>query len=313
MKELRGVKELINDFKIAQDAMNDRHKKYLVDVKAGIEEFAIQNGHLTVENVTKLMDKKLGEYELKNQETLKTGFESMMGRMEDLVGHHSTERMQQHPDDMPTAVNADNASYQDYSIGHSKVRYFVPAGYLLPKRTNLLPAFRMWLNGDLSNASQADGMRVHQPVRPFYFWTPEHVPYNLYKAFKSGWKKALTSLMDAPGNEAVLQRILLSGGKIPESEVKAYYDRGLAYLISRYSFIEPGTKWMVTTWSRKLNYRNVEKEGNDADQSELEEPTRWNKKHERRRKITKKRNSDAITAAIDTIIPDVTMPHTFDP
>jgi hypothetical protein len=70
---------------------------------------------------------------------------------------------------------------------------------------------------------------------------------------------------------------------------------------------------MVTTWSRKLNYRNVEKEGNDADQSELEEPTRWNKKHERRRKITKKRNSDAITAAIDTIIPDVTMPHTFDP
>ena len=317
MKELRGVKELINDFKIAQDAMNDRHKKYLVDVKgevkAGIEEFAIQNGHLTVENVTKLMDKKLGEYELKNQETLKTGFESMMGRMEDLVGHHSTERMQQHPDDMPTAVNADNASYQDYSIGHSKVRYFVPAGYLLPKRTNLLPAFRMWLNGDLSNASQADGMRVHQPVRPFYFWTPEHVPYNLYKAFKSGWKKALTSLMDAPGNEAVLQRILLSGGKIPESEVKAYYDRGLAYLISRYSFIEPGTKWMVTTWSRKLNYRNVEKEGNDADQSELEEPTRWNKKHERRRKITKKRNSDAITAAIDTIIPDVTIPHTFDP
>jgi len=65
---------------------------------------------------------------------------------------------------------------------------------------------------------------------------------------------------------------------------------------------------MVTTWSRKLNYRNVEKEGNDADQSELED-----KNYERRRKVTKKRKAHEISAAIDTIIPDVTMPHTFDP
>ena len=40
--------------------------------------------------------------------------------------------------------------YQDYRHDNGKF-YYVPQGYDLPQKTQMLPAFRLWINGDNMN------------------------------------------------------------------------------------------------------------------------------------------------------------------
>ena len=84
-------------------------------------------------------------------------------------------------------VNNDNIintrvtiEYKTYSHnGDGRKVYFVPENYDLPKKTALINAFRLFVNGDIGNKSMVNDQLVDQPVCPFYFWTAKTVLKNI--------------------------------------------------------------------------------------------------------------------------------------
>ena len=202
-----------------------------------------------------------------------------------------------------------NMSYRDYSRGNSKVRYFVPQGYQLPARTKLLPACRMWINGDMTNSTIMDGKRKIEPVRPFYLWAREHIPNSnqgsLWKKWTSGWYKVLNMMMEAPENGEFGKLIREKGGAISEQEVQQFHDKGRTYLLAKYSYIcaVKSLKWSASYWSSSINFQKVQEKGSDADKRRVGKETRWNKKHRTTRTVRKKkRSADEATLDIDSIL-----------
>jgi len=168
--------------------------------------------------------------------------------------------------------------YQDYRHDNGKF-YYVPQGYDLPQKTQMLPAFRLWINGDNMNERMINNgiSTVKEPVRPFLLWTADQIPTSLWKKFRTGWWKVLSTMTEAEGLNGLKMAILRGErSRIDEQEIATFFAEGMKYLLAMNEFISQKNfqQWKVTTWSRQINYAVVVKNGSDADKMRLGEETR---------------------------------------
>ena len=153
---------------------------------------------------------------------------------------------------------------------------------------------------------------VKEPVRPFLLWTADQIPANLWKIFRTGWWKVLSTMTEAEGLSG-LKMAILRGERshIDEQEIATFFAEGMKYLLAMYEFISQNKnfqQWKVTTWSKQINYAVVVTNGSDADKTRLGEETRWNKKHSSKRTVKKRKWQD-IMLVTDAIIRIVDNDH----
>ena len=272
-------------------------------MKSAIEEKAIENGHLTFENFQNIF----AEREARLLGNIQSSMDGAVNKMQ------SSFRGTEQRTDMSlglaeqSRIDVDEESstrtdFREYRHGENAIAYFVPEGYALPEKSQLLPAFRMWVNGDVGNEVCINDILVKQPVRPLYLWTVDRIPTELWKKFKAGWHKILDMMMEAPELHELKSKIDREGGTISEEVMAAYFEQGLRYVHSRVEYIAEKKrgwrKWTVTTWSKQVNYRQIQHEGTDADRGRLPVATEWNKKHVSKRSW--KRKTSTIPDPIET-------------
>ncbi len=151
----------------------------------------------------------------------------------------------------------------------------------MPSLAQLLPTFRMWINGDSFTTNA---------VRPFILWSSKDVPNFLWKKIRVGWYDVLHQMMDSPAF-GELNADLSSGSysPVPENEISRLFDEGRKLLLLKYSFVSKFNhqKWTVTTWSKQLRFASVMKQGTISEKSLADaNKTRYNRPHTNKRKRT---------------------------
>jgi hypothetical protein len=298
MKSLREIKHVLEQIGIErEDRVNrDEELKNIMKeaVKEAFEQKALELGHLTYENVNELMDRKLEVHREETGKELKHYFTDMKSTLEQWIGptqhiHLSTRNV------LP---QNENGKYPEYRRG-----MYIPDGYKLPSQTDLLPACRLWINGDQYNGLQYTGpngerLRKLQPVRPLYLWDVQHIPNDVWNVFKVGWRPILNKMMMEKDNKIFEQRIISEGGHISEADIEKFHERGRNYVLETHSYIDnvKSLNWKVTTWSSRTSRNVVEIRGTAEDKAKLGRLTRYNNKHTRKRRITKKTDQSAVAA-----------------
>ena len=196
-KIMKAVDEILDILKVDREERAElrEERKILLDdvkkvVKDAIEEKAIENGHLTYESFAKIID----EREQKLVGSIESTMDAAVKRMEEAMKRTNNPGGTNiiHTNGAGSATNNDVEStgqlqYQDYRHDNGKF-YYVPQGYDLPQKTQMLPAFRLWINGDNMNERMINNSiaTVKEPVRPFLLWTADQIPANLWKIFRTG-------------------------------------------------------------------------------------------------------------------------------
>jgi len=250
-------------------------------VKKAMEEKALQNGHLTYDNVSTIIVDMEARFETKTQNLLNSAVDEMrrvVGGGLNQPPQRSHQTQQQPP---PTGDTSPQPTvFQDYSHSGSVKRYHVPLLYTLPARATISAAFELWVNGHLTNKTSQNGQLILQPVRPYYLWTVDNIPHELWKKFNAGYS-VLSRMMDAPSSAGLGLLVVQKGGQFTREEIKSYFDPALDYLLSRAEYVKSKKyeSWAVTTWTKNLNYNAIMKYGTEADKAWLPEEGRYNKSH----------------------------------
>lgn len=303
-KSLQEIKRVLEEIGVERENRMNRDEELKTMMKEAVKEAfeskALELGQLTYENCETMMDKKLEGHREEIANDFKVMFSDFKKDLQQLIGPSQYIRLES------TTVAAPKVNgHLEYGRG-----MFTPEGYILPNRTDLLPACRLWINGDKNNGfsyTGPDGERVRklQPVRPFYLWDVDHIPSKVWNSFKAGWRPILNKMMEEEENKKIGERIRADGGNIPEADILEFHRRGRIYLLQTYSWIDEvkSLGWKVTTWSARTCRNQVEKKGSIEDKAKLGEPTRYNKKHAKKRKVTKKKtNVPAVGLSIAEIL-----------
>ena len=87
----------------------------------------------------------------------------------------------------------------------------------------------------ISNSSIAT---VKEPVRPLLLWTADQIPANLWKIFRTGWWKVLSTMTEAEGLSGLKMAILRGErSRIDEQEIATFFAEGMKYLLAMCEFI----------------------------------------------------------------------------
>jgi hypothetical protein len=131
-----------------------------------------------------------------------------------------------------------------------------------------------------------------------YLWDVQHIPNDVWNVFKVGWRPILNKMMMEKDNKIFEQRIISEGGHISEADIEKFHERGRNYVLETHSYIDnvKSLNWKVTTWSSRTSRNVVEIRGTAEDKAKLGRLTRYNNKHTRKRRITKKTDQSAVAA-----------------
>ena len=245
-------------------------------VKEGFEEKALENGHLTFNNLSAILDSKLKVVVQDSRDNLSQAMDDLKRSIQVEDGNIRREEGNNN-----VVQSESTSTFKTYSHGKRRV-YFVPHHYDLPKNTSLSCAFRLFVNGDRGNQEMLNNKVVSLPVRPFYFWDANMIPTLLWRKYKSGWLKILKMMMATSDLDGLKTLIEKQEGPIPNTEVMDYYNKALVFVHSQVEYIKNVNnweKWCVTTWNRNINYHKIQQRGTEADIERLPPETRHNKKH----------------------------------
>jgi len=115
-----------------------------------------------------------------------------------------------------------------------------------------------------------------------------NVPPEIWRKFKSGRQRFLEIMMNAEEVKDRLERAPAEA-LILHSEIENMYKEkeGLDHVLAKVEFIKEKrfANWTVTTWSHVLSRSQIEVSGTDGDRQRLPTRTRYNNKHNNKRKM----------------------------
>ena len=180
---------------LQQEAIQNMKQELKEAVKEGFEEKALENGTLTFENFSSILDVKLKVHGDTMNDKMNKAMDELKRSIQVEDGNKQREQGNNNLVESEGASTS-TSTFKTYSHGDGKPRiYFVPERYDLPKSTSLSSAFRLFVNGDLGNQEMLNDEVIDLPVRPFYFWDANMIPSILWKKYKTGWLKILKMMM----------------------------------------------------------------------------------------------------------------------
>lgn len=243
----------------------------------------LANNTLTVSNFKDLLQENKKEL----SECMNEQFEKWKKSM---YGFQSTTTVMTQPTIAP--VDPSQFKYRLYNHGGMK-QYFVPSpNYNLPKSCKLLEAIGFIVNGDLACRTQRGDVLEMTPVRPFVLWTDEEgkdfIPQLLYRKFKSGWMNTIVIMKEIPEFKNAFKKIHdtiaapnLDPYIFKAEEIASLKERYISYIINKkaeYMKSRDYSKWSITTWSKRVHFSEIQKNGTEADIASLPTPTFRNKR-----------------------------------
>ena len=282
LKEVHAIKEIVEE---SRDEMIKFSETIANVVAEKIEQHALSQGHLTYDNVTKILQTQAAEFSAKLKEQAEIQEERHNEMMAAIGGNNAN----QNKNASDTFVqNLKNVSSTTYSYYHNGKFHHVPINFALPTKVCFLrQAWILWLNG-MPNFRNEDGTPA--PVMPFRKMDVKCLPNKIATRFRVDWVPVLSKMEEAPDLPAEVKNTSLANF-VPFSTkiIDTSFERALSFLKTQYSYIftKPKYKknkdWKVSNWCKMIKRSVVEKEGSEADKSFLCEATFRNGKRRRTR------------------------------
>ena len=297
----RSIKILEDVLKLLKDSEQKREesfKEFKTSVQKVVQE-AIEkkfeaNGHVSALSISNLL-------ETYHQESVRNLNEKMRILTNKINLGGSVELTDQPFDGTEVSVRNQEiigTSFYD-SFNHSgKLGWAVPQDFVLPCRTNLRVAWGYWIQGN-HNYLQISGIGENESIgrkkiRPFFLFNAMNIP--CWKQFNTGWVPILKMMTRAPQLSGLSEEI--TNGNVTIERVEASFEIGLNFVLSQVSYIKKTKNhrsWTITTWSKKITYSSIIKNGTNEDKEKLPPVTRFNSPHQGKRKM---KQSNSRQAAI---------------
>jgi hypothetical protein len=231
-------------------------------VVEAIEARAVENGQLTADGLNRILQRQ--------EESLINRLNSTIrSELSEFARSNGVPQRQNQQQQQTQRIHDDNPTGRyTYYLYRGKA-FVVPETYDLPEGTSLKTAFVYWIKGTTFPVVTTEGL-LDKIIRPFSLWTVKNTPPDIWKKFKTGWKKILTFMTD--GIEGLIRDIENQAANFTEERISSLYDQGLQYVKSKVRYIQDvdTSKWTVTTFSQKIQSSSINRLGTSEDKSELQ-------------------------------------------
>ena len=154
--------------------------------------------------------------------------------------------------------------------------WHVPECFQFPMDYRRKRGLELWHVGQPSYITK-DGKNA--PIMPFRQMNPRYLPKKLATQYKSNWRPIMQKMEDAPGlpqiNSNSSSDTINTSYAIATSHLKTTV---CSYVWKQNKNFE---NWKVSTWSKRVSYNMIMKNGTDNDINNLPEETRFNRKRKR--------------------------------
>jgi len=229
-----------------------------------IEARAVENGQLTADGLNRILQRQEESLITRFNSTVRSELSQFLN-----INGVSVRPNQQQPE-LPR-VQEDATTRYPYYLFRGKA-FVVPETYDLPEGTLLKEAFCYWTKGTSFPVMTAQGLHDER-IRPFALWTAKKTPPEIWKKFKTGWRKILTLM--TLGLEGLMLEIENQASAFTDERISTLFDEGLRYVKSKIRYIinNDTSKWTVTTFSKKIQSSSINHHGTSEDKTELQSTT----------------------------------------
>ena len=145
----------------------------------------------------------------------------------------------------------------------------VPSTFKFPTRVTLREGWYLWTHGHVVSTNG------HEKVKPFRKINQQRLPSKKLKnIYKVNWKPLFNFLEQCPDLNLPVDTRAMT-----QNDINNSFDKLISFLKSRVSYCfeaKDPLKWMISTWSVKVNRSSIEKFGKPEDISKLPEATSRN-------------------------------------
>ena len=279
VKQMKMITELFEHLKEERDARKSLEERLVRTVEDAIEKNAVANGNITASSLKKILtehQKQVGEILKTERENVDEKFAELKRIINPTQNTYSIDpNFQQNVRLVPD----NNNNYNNVATRHVHCwggkMWDVPENFKFPSKCTLQRAFKFWLIG-MPNFKAIDGKSA--PVMPFQLMRPKYIPESNQNrnTFRNDWLPIMTRMLQAPNLPADLT-----------SNIDHSLSISLAFLRSQVSYIFTLERfnghhtWSVGTWSKRIRYNEIKKNGSPGDIANLPAETGKNKKRKR--------------------------------
>ena len=271
VKLITNLTDLLHMFQEERQHRRELQDNLCTAVKSTIEETALSNGNITYHSMTSILD----NHRRKMEDAL-----SSQNRLIDEKISAFLSSANRAP------IGTNNSTSPPPPPVLSRYKLFnwdghfwqVPKGFMFPSDCKRKRAWELWLIGQ-PNYMLQDGTRGC--ILPYRRMNPRLLPKNIANKLKVEWRPILNKMASAP-NLPDLNTANISSQFIESSFLTAteyLKSKVCSYVWQKYKKHE---SWKVSTWSKRVTYQVIVKEGTEEDIKNLPQETIKNKKRKKR-------------------------------
>ena len=270
---LAKLTNLLTLFQEEKERRDEMQTSLITAVTGAIEEHAKSNGNITHHSVCAILQ----SHQDKIDNTLKTQSEEINNKMTSILAS-----LQGHPPrNVPNSENAMFTQHSPTTQNHLHQWggrfYHVPEHFIFPVDCCRKRAWDMWLLGQPSYRKQNGDIA---PIMPYRLLNPKYLPMKLATKLKVEWKPVLKMMSEAPDLPLMPEKIVSSEVVEESYGIATEYLKkcSVSYIWEKYKRCD---SWRVSTWSKRVGYSEIRKNGNAIDRLHLPEETKYNRKRRR--------------------------------
>jgi hypothetical protein len=282
MTKMSELLSLLQDERANRVALED---KLVETVEKSIEKNALNNGNITHSSVSQILRKHQDDMNKKIREQ-SSNIDNKLNNLITAITNGTTSHNHQSivfGGEDSANENNNNNNIQRCLYNWDGKFWHVPPNFSFPKLCTRRRAFELWLVG-MPNFKKENGDKA--PVMPFRRMETKFLPKALAHKLSIEWKPIMNKMMEAPNLPDQVRNANLLTPQI----IEAAYGISTSFLkTSVMSYVWENEKkyknsasWKVGTWSKRVKYSEIKRNGTESDIANLPEPTYFNKPRQKR-------------------------------